>query len=364
MNGNRRQVLGGGGALALVTASGVSAAAKFDPAVALASLAAAAGREPFNGALLVAGPGARPRRAAIGLANIEASRPISPATPFGIASITKFLTTLAILKLVEERRMALDAPITALLKDYRRDTGDKVTLGHLLSNTSGIPNGYIAAVKLDASLMSLDLPMAEAIRRYASGDLAFEPGSKFDYSLTNWILVRALVEAAAAAPFEEVVASRVLRPLGMKGTGRLLPSMIDPVAAPYRTIDPPARNLQLNPAFAVASGGYCSTVGDLHRLAIAVFERRFLSPASLKLLTTVRVAEQNYALGGRIKTLVLAGAERRFAWETGNSGGYKCLMAHGLDGGPTLVLLNNTNLSQKRVDEIAIAALNRGYGPA
>ena len=65
--------------------------------------------------------------------------------------------------------------------------------------------------------------------------------------------------------------------------------------------------------------------------------------------------------GGRVKTLTLGGAQRRFAWETGNSGGYKCLLAHGLDGGPTLVLLNNTNLSQKRIDEIAIAALTKGW---
>lgn len=361
MIGNRRQVLAGGGALGLMTATGASAAVEFDDNAVLTSLIAAAGTEPFYGALLVASPNVKPRTAAVGLADIDANRSITPDTPFGIASITKFITTLAILKLVEDKRLTLDAPISTVLKDYRRDTGDKVALAHLLSNTSGIPNGYIAAVKLDASLMSLDLPMDEAIRRYASGDLAFEPGARFDYSLTNWILVRAIVEAVADAPFESVIADRVLKPLGLTSTCRLRPSMIGPVAAPYRTIDPPSRNLQLSPAFAAASGGYCSTVGDLHRLAVGVFDRRFLTPASRQLLTTVRVREQDYCLGGRVKTLTLGGAQRRFAWETGNSGGYKCLLAHGLDGGPTLVLLNNTNLSQRRIDEIAIAALAKGW---
>lgn len=358
---DRRQVLLGSG-LALAAARPALAAQRFDAGAALSALTAAATSEPFHGALLVAGPGGRPRTAAVGLADIEAARPVTPDTPFGIASITKFLATLAVLKLVEAKALSLEAPITAALKDYRRDTGDKVTLAHLLSNTSGIPNGYIAALKADSALMTLDLPMDEAVRRYASGDLAFEPGSKFDYSLTNWILVRAMIEAAAGAPMEEVIAARVLKPLGMKDTGRLLPSMIGPVAAPYRTIDPPSRNLQLSPAFAAASGGYCSTVGDLHRAAIAVFDRRFLSAASLELLTTVRAPEQDYCLGGRVKTLEIGGATRRFAWETGNSGGYKCLLAHDLSGGPTLVLLNNTNLSQRRVDEIAVAALNKGYG--
>jgi D-alanyl-D-alanine carboxypeptidase len=359
MTMDRRQLVLGGAALAATATT--ARAAGFDAAKALSALTASAAAEPFYASLLVAAPGGKPRTQAVGLADIEAGTKLTPDTRFGIASITKFLATLAVLKLVEEKKLALDAPITAVLKDYRRDTGDKLTLNHLLSNTTGVPNGFIAAVKQDVAVMTLELPTTEAVKRYASGDLAFEPGSKFDYSLTNWILVRAVIEAAAGAPMEEVIAGRVLKPLGMKDTGRLLPSMIGPVAAPYRTIDPPLRNLQLSPAFAAASGGYYSTVGDLHRAAIAVFDRRFLSSASRKLLTTVRVAEQDYALGGRVKTLEIGGATRRFAWETGNAGGYKCLLAHDLSGGPTLVLLNNTNLSQKRVDEIAIAALTAAW---
>lgn len=358
---NRRQVLTGFAGISLLATPGRAAPA-FDPQAALEDLKRAAIGEPFHGAFLTAAPGSEPHATAAGSADIEAGLAINPATRFGIASITKLLATLAVLKLVETGRLALDAPLAKVLPGYRRDTGDRVTVAHLLSNTSGIPNGYLAALRKDPSVRNLAMPTEEAIRRYASGDLDFEPGARFDYALTNWIIVRAIIESVARRPFEDVVSAEVTGPLGLADTGRLLPSMLGRVAIPYAAISPPERHLQLNPAFAVASGGYYSTVGDLHRLATAVFTGRFLSTGSLTALTTIRAPDQGYALGGRVKTLQLAGSARRFAWETGNAGGYKCLLAQGLEGGPTLVLLNNTNLSQKRVDEIAISALSRRYG--
>jgi hypothetical protein len=65
-----------------------------------------------------------------------------------------------------------------------------------------------------------------------------------------------------------------------------------------------------------------------------------------------------------VKDLLLGGRIQRFAWETGNSGGYKCLLAHGLDDHRTLVILNSTNLTQKRIDEFAYAILGAVYGEA
>lgn len=84
-----------------------------------------------------------------GLANIAAKTPATTETVYGIASISKFLTTVTVLKLVEAGKLALDAPIATLLPGYRADTGAKVTLAHLLSNTSGIPNAFTNAVKAE-----------------------------------------------------------------------------------------------------------------------------------------------------------------------------------------------------------------------
>jgi hypothetical protein len=70
-------------------------------------------------------------------------------------------------------------------------------------------------------------------------------------------------------------------------------------------------------------------------------------------MTHIEVPSENYALGGRVKTLSVDGQQHRYAWETGRTGGYRSVLGHRLDGEPTLIILNNTDLSQKTLDEFA-----------
>ncbi|HEX7947835.1 MAG TPA: serine hydrolase domain-containing protein, partial [Phenylobacterium sp.] len=209
---DRRRILGlaAGAALTLPPiASAKSVAA------AQAAMDGLAKSDPFYGVFLL-GQGARTDFArAYGMADIEAGRLATAGTRYGVASISKWFTAVAVLRLVEQGRLSLDAPITTWLKDYRADTGAKLTLRRLLSNTSGVPNGFINAVRADATLMTRQTSTAEAVRTHASGDLIFEPGARFDYSLTNWILVRAILEQAAGEPYEAAMRRLVLAPLGL-----------------------------------------------------------------------------------------------------------------------------------------------------
>jgi CubicO group peptidase (beta-lactamase class C family) len=74
------------------------------------------------------------------MANMEWAIPVQPDTKFRIGSVTKQFTAAVILQLVEEGKIKLDGKITDYLPDYRKDTGDKVTVHHLLNHTSGIPS--------------------------------------------------------------------------------------------------------------------------------------------------------------------------------------------------------------------------------
>lgn len=339
-----------------------------DPRAAAAAAAAAAmdglaKSDPFYGVFLL-GQGLRAEVVrAYGFADVEAGRRAEPGTRYGIASISKWFVSIAALRLCEQGKLALDAPITTWLKDYRADTGNRLTLRRLLSNRSGVPNGFIAALRADPSLAAKETSTAEAVRAYASGDLAFEPGAKFDYSLTNWILVRAILEAATGESLDALMSRLVFAPLGLRDTGWPIAGARPAVAVPYGALTPaPVQRMTSSPQFAVASGGFYSTAADLQRAAHAVFRKGFLSDESRRALTTIEVPEEHYTLGGRVKDLRLPGGVRRFAWETGNSGGHKCLLAHGLDDHRTLVILNNTNLTQKRIDEFAYAILGAAYG--
>jgi len=84
-----------------------------------------------------------------------------------------------------------------------------------------------------------------------------------------------------------------------------------------------------------------------------VFDKGFLSPVSLEALRTVRVAEQDYSLGGRVRTMTIAGKPVEAAWETGRTAGFRTLLAHRYDTQESIVLLGNTGVSQKAIDLFA-----------
>jgi CubicO group peptidase (beta-lactamase class C family) len=303
----------------------------------------------FHGVVVKARAGRIHYARAFGMADIAGRRPATVDTVYAIASISKWLTSITLLKLIEQGKASLDTPLSALLPDYRVDTGARVKLVHLLSNTSGIPNGFIAAAKLDSSLVTTDLGTAESVRRFCQGDLAFEPGSKFDYAMTNWFLLLAIVERLTGKPFEEAVRTITLDPLGLRHTG------VDGAgaASSYRTVEPPVLWPDPRTPVMTAGGGYFSDAADLVRAAHGVFDRGFLSPESISALRTIRVPEQDYSLGGRVRTMTIAGKPVQAAWQTGRTAGFRSVLGHRYDDRSTVVILNNSGLSQKLLDEFA-----------
>jgi CubicO group peptidase (beta-lactamase class C family) len=347
----RREFLAGAAALGMAEKAGASV---LSGSAANKVVDAFLKTQPFQGVVLIGRAGKPIYSRTIGFADIEAKKPTAVGTPFVIASISKWLTSIGLLRLAEAGKLDLDAPILRYLPDYRADTGAKVTLRHLMSNISGVPNGFATWSKAnpDPDLFKRAMTTAEAVKLWCSGDLAFEPGTKFDYALTNWVIITAIIEAVTGKPYAEAMTALVTGPLGLTRT-----TPIDPpdIAISYRTLEPLVRRPNDRFAFFAASGGYASTAGDLLKAAHAVFDRGFLPPRRERELLAVGWPDQNYALGGRVKTLFTDGMPRAFAWETGNAAGYRSVLSHRFDDQTTVVLLNNTSVGQKAMDEFAYA---------
>jgi D-alanyl-D-alanine carboxypeptidase len=193
-------------------------------------------------------------------------------------------------------------------------------------------------------MAKVELRSATAVERYASGALQFEPGSRFDYSHSNWILVRAIIESASGRSYEENVA-RLLKPLKLKDTGVFSGdfSSVPGSAVGYSAVKPePKRNPVPNPAFMACAGGAYSTASDLLTLTRAVYAGRLISRASLQKLSTPYVAEEGYAYGSRVKTLKLGGRDEVVAWHSGSNGPFKTRVSHVLSNGLTVILMSNT----------------------
>lgn len=319
----------------------------------------------FNGVLLTRRNGAAaPSVTAHGLADV-AGRANTAATRFQIGSISKWVSSVALLRLVEEGKLALDVPIARWLPGLPPATAQAVTLRHLMSNTSGIPNGVMQAYKEDKSIADLPLTPLQAALRFGAAPLAFAPGSRFDYSLTNWVVLAAIVEQITGVPFRTTVTELVLRPAGTRDTGfadGLFGGAGEAIAyAATEPGQPARRKMSPTPSYAAASGSLYSTAADLALLARMVYDGPLLAPASLAELGKVQVPEEKYALGGRVKRAVLGGRERSVVWLTGAVGGYKTLLAYVPGDGATVVLLENMDPAQSVQAATALRLLGELY---
>lgn len=290
-----------------------------------------------------------------GLALREQAQANTRDTRFMVGSVTKWISAVTVLRLADMGRLALDAPIARHLPELPAATG-AVTLRQLLSNRSGIPNGLQQALRKDPSIRELEIGPVAAVLRFGAAPLDATPGEKWDYSVTNWVLVAAVVERATGKPFTETVQELVLAPAGVRNTGFAETGYEDQtgMAVAYAG-GAGARKTPPAPPMVAASGTLYSTASDLVAIADAVFRTPLLSDQARRELMTVHVAAEDYALGGRVRTVATGKGARTLAWESGVSGGYKSLLAYDPRDGRAVVLLNNTDMQQSEQARIALA---------
>src|SRR5215813_15314180 len=172
----------------------------------------------FNGAVLVADEGKVVYQKGVGLANMEWEIPNAPDTKFRLGSITKQFTATLIMQLVEQGKIKLDGKLSDYLPDYRKDTGEKVTIHHLLTHTSGVPS-YTSQPGFFENVSRNPYKVDEFVKKYASGNLEFEPGSKYTYNNSGYFLLGAIIEHVTGKPYEQVLKENIFDPAGMKNTG-------------------------------------------------------------------------------------------------------------------------------------------------
>jgi CubicO group peptidase (beta-lactamase class C family) len=309
--------------------------------------------EQFTGAVLVAKRGAAVFDRAYGLANREWDIANTPATHFRIGSITKQFTAVALLLLEERGRLKLTDPVSAHLPDAPA-AWSKITLHHLLTHTSGIPN-----FTHDPEFFlwkSLPTTAQHTVGRFRDLPLDFPPGDRHTYSNSNYLVLGLIVETLTGRRFGDFLRENVLDPLGLKESGfdsneRILPRR----ASGYvRENDRFINASYSHMSVPHAAGAMYSTTHDLWRWAEAVFGDKLLTPASrTKLLTPV---ENGYALGVRVT--VYQG--RKIIEHGGNLAGFSSFLRYYPELGVSVVALSN--MSTRAIDDLgnqlAAAALD------
>jgi CubicO group peptidase (beta-lactamase class C family) len=242
-----------------------------------------AAAEDFSGSVLVARDGHILYQHAFGYANLEWKIPNDLQTKFEIGSMTKQFTALLVLQFVNEGRINLDGHLSDYLPYYRKDTGNRVTVRQLLSHTSGIPNFISAPGFLDGPPSRTTYNVKDFAQKYCSGDLEFEPGTRFHYSNSGYFLLGAVLEQVSGISYEQLLKDRIFKPLGMNDSGYThSETIIAHRASGYERSSDGLRNARFyDMSIPFAAGALYSTVGDLFLWDQALYGERLL-PANLR----------------------------------------------------------------------------------
>lgn len=255
----------------------------------------------FSGVVLV-GEGEEIRyERTFGKANKDFNVDNTPETKFNIASIGKTLTAVAIMRLVEQEKIALDDSITQYIPDWPHEQIPQIR--HLLSHTGGLGN-YMRHPEFDAkknTLRSLNALLALIYEE----PLRFQPGTRFMYSNSGYILLGLVIEKVTGMRYTEYVQENIFAPAGLEHTGWYFPEEVVPNRATgyIKGIDGGfMNNSQVNlPAY--SDGGTLTTAGDLFRYHVALSNEKLLSQCSKDEMFTPFFPDGNYGLGWMVDSL-------------------------------------------------------------
>jgi len=244
------------------------------------------------------------------------SPPVQPDTIFLTASVTKPVTVTGVMLLVERGKVGLDDPVCSIIPEFGVNGKEQVTVRHLMTHTSGLPD----MLPEDRTLRGQHAPLGEFVRRICALPLDFPPGTNIQYQSCGIAMLGALVEQIEGVPLPVFLEREIFTPLGMTATalGRQdLPSeRIAQVNIPAEMHGKSwGWNLPYWHNFGAPWGGMFSTVGDMSR-----FCQMFLNGGELDGVRVLRratvqamTADQT-AIMPEIPTSVRAGQSWGLGW--------------------------------------------------
>ncbi|MBE0539013.1 MAG: serine hydrolase [Ignavibacterium sp.] len=217
---------------------------------------------------------------AFGMANLELNTPMQIDNVFWVASIGKQFTAVAILQLMEQSKLNLQDEITKFIPDYPTQ-GNKITIEHLLTHTSGIHN--FSGMEDPEKKLALDCTPNEVIDFFKNLPMRFAPGTKWEYSNSGYFLLGYIIEKITGESYSEYLEKNFFKPLGM--TNSLFASnkrIIKNRVGAYSLGDNGFENSRyLNSTIIYSAGAVQTTVEDFYKWHQAVHSYKLVKKETL-----------------------------------------------------------------------------------
>jgi CubicO group peptidase (beta-lactamase class C family) len=257
--------------------------------------------ELFNGSVLVAEKGQLLLNKGYGYKNVVDKSLNDPNTIYQIGSVTKQFTATIILKLAEQKKLALDDKLTKYFPNL--PNADKITIENLLAHTSGIWN---YTKDQDFMRTGVEKPRDELgmLSLFKDKPLDFEPGAKYSYSNSGYVLLGYIIEKVTGKKYESVVREQIFQPLKMANSGFDFTHLASPDKATgylALTTGNSTKSLIVDSSISFSAGAIYTTLDDLYKWDQSLSTEKILTKASLDNAFTPRL--DNYGLGWSIYTV-------------------------------------------------------------
>ncbi len=242
---------------------------------------------------------------AFGLANLELNAQMHTENVFEIGSMTKQFTAMAILMLIERGELNLDDEITRFIPDYPTN-GNKITIHHLLTHTSGIKN--YTSIKELIAISKQDLTPKELIDFFKNEPVDFSPGEKFSYNNSGYVLLGYIIEKISGQPYANFIEEQIFKKLQMSASQYASQSeVVQNRASGYHNKNGYVNSRKVSYTLPYASGALMSTIGDMFKWQNAIKNNTLISEKLKKLAFTNHTLNNgeniNYGYGWHIKSL-------------------------------------------------------------
>jgi CubicO group peptidase (beta-lactamase class C family) len=306
----------------------------------------------FSGTALVARDGAPIFVKSYGMANYELGAPNTADNSYLLGSVVKQFTAVAILQLQEQGRLKVGDPICRYLETCPK-SWQEITLHHLLTHTSGIPN-FTSLPGWDEKLAMLSYTRPELIALFRDLPLDFAPGEKFDYSNSGYTLLGVIIERVSGQRYEQYLHENIFKPVGMARTNtRETRALVPGQVTGYYSAGTDFISARLvSPTVDLGSSGVYSTVGDMLRWDRALAADRLISRSSRDAMFTPDKGGYGYGWF----TAERHGRAAQF--HSGSDNGFSTNITRFPADGLTVIILSNsdrTNAGRVGNDLAAIA---------
>jgi len=247
----------------------------------------------ISGSILIARKGKIELSKGYGLANREHNVPCTAETVYRLASVTKTFTAAAVMILQDRGLLKVDDPLSKYIPDY--PGGDRITLHHLLNHTAGVIN--YSALHDHYRVWAMDHTLDQVIDRFKNEPLRFEPGERFEYSNSGYVLLARVIEIASGQSFGDFLKANIFKPLGMTSSGVDSHTKVIPHRATghYNMGEEIIQAPYLYMEYTSGAGALYSTVEDMYRWDRGLMAGKLLSPEALEKMYTP--GQGNYGYG-------------------------------------------------------------------